>query len=246
MKRAVVLQHVPFEGPAAIAPLCEELGYVVDLRRLDLGVEVPASLDEGDLLIVMGGPMGVGDIGQPEFPFLADEVELLRRVIAVDAPMLGVCLGAQLLAHAAGARVYPATHADDSRCYEVGWGPLDVHHDDATSDLVSGLPAEMTVLHWHGDTFDLPSGALHLASTAACPHQAFRIGSRQFGLQFHCEAGVAEVAAFLRADAAFVEKANGPGGVAAIEQATRELTPASRDACARLLRNLLGAMTRAA
>lgn len=244
MKRAVVLQHVPFEGPAAIARLLAERGFSLDVRRLDLGAEVPSMLDEGDVLIVMGGPMGVGDIGDPEFPFLAREVELLRRVIADDAPMLGVCLGAQLLAHAAGARVYPATHPDGSRCYEVGWGPIRVHHDGATDALVAGLPAEMVVLHWHGDTFDLPEGALHLASTAACPNQAFRTGSRQFGLQFHCEAGDAEVAEFLRADAAFVEKANGPSGVVALERATQGLTAASREARERLLGNLLAAMTR--
>jgi len=242
MKRAIVLQHVPFEGPAAIAPLCEELGYSLDVRRLDLGAEVPTAIAPDELLIVMGGPMGVGDIDDPAYPFLAREVELLRRVLLDDAPMLGVCLGAQLLAHAAGARVYPAKHPDGSRCYEVGWGSLTVQRGGAAASLTEGLPDEMTVLHWHGDTFDLPEGALHLASTAACPNQAFRSGRRQFGLQFHCEAGAAEVAVFLHEDAAFVEKANGPGGVEVIERATRRLTESSRGARERLLRNLLAAM----
>src|SRR5579863_10294205 len=107
MKSAVVLQHADFEGPARIAGLLSTSGYEVEVRSLHRGEAIPSRMDPRSLLVVMGGSMGVGDIGRPEFPFLEDEVALLKRRVEGDAPVLGVCLGAQLLAHAAGARVYP-------------------------------------------------------------------------------------------------------------------------------------------
>src|ERR1043166_7248326 len=116
----------------------------------------------------MGGPMGVGERDRPEYSFLRDEIELLRGCIAADAPVLGICLGAQLLAHAAGARVHPMTGgADGSGRYEVGWAPVRFHRTE-DDDVLSGLPAEAPVLHWHGDTFTLPAGARLLASTTIC------------------------------------------------------------------------------
>src|SRR3954467_5901295 len=119
-KRAVILQHVEFEGPARIADVLIEAGLVLDVRALYRGDEVPSQLDRGDVLVVMGGPMGVADLDDPAYPFLGREVDLLRRTITDDAPMLGVCLGAQLLAHAGGAAVYPMSEAKSGwRVYEV-------------------------------------------------------------------------------------------------------------------------------
>src|SRR5437867_2308533 len=104
--KAIVLQHVDYEGPAGLAPLFAEHGYELELRRLYLGAELPSQLSPGELLVVMGGPMGVGALDAPEFPFLRRELALLQACIAQDSPVLGICLGAQLLAHAAGAAVY--------------------------------------------------------------------------------------------------------------------------------------------
>ena len=133
--------------------------------------------------------MGVGDAGNPKFPFLPQEIALLRKLLARDAPVLGICLGSQLLAAAAGARVYPNTRpGTDGKpvpVREVGWGTIDLHN--VNEPALAGLPAQPLVLHWHGDTYDLPPGAVHLASTPVCRHQAFRIGRRPFGLQFHPE-----------------------------------------------------------
>ena len=245
MKRAIVLQHAPFEGPARIAALVAAHGYEIETRALHRGDPVPAQLARGDLLVVMGGPMGVGERDRPEHSFLRDEIELLRSCIAADAPVLGICLGAQLLAHAAGARVHPMTGgADGSGRYEVGWAPVRFHLD-GDDDALSGLPAEAPVLHWHGDTFELPAGAQLLASTAICRNQGFRLGRRIFGLQFHCEVEREHVEAFLRGDADFVVLANGADGVAQLRADTARHLDPSRRVGDVLLQNIVRAMTAA-
>jgi GMP synthase (glutamine-hydrolysing) len=237
--KALVLTHVVTEGPERLRPLCEEAGLAVEVRALHRGEPVPATLPAGDLLVVMGGPMGVGDVGKPELPFLAAEVALLRERLAAGAPVLGICLGAQLLAHAAGARVYPNS-AGGRRVYEVGWAPVTLLGAEREPAL-AGLGTRELMLHWHGDTFDLPAGAVHLASTPACPHQAFRLG-RAFGLQFHPEIERATVEEWLGADAAYVAAACGPEGAARIRADTERLYAGYRAAGDRLLRNIIRAM----
>src|SRR5689334_12225873 len=107
MSRAIILQHVAFESPGRIISVFRDFGIPTEVRHLYKGDEVPADLDELRVLIVLGGPMGVRDVGSEKFPFLSKEVDLLKRMIAFDRPVLGICLGAQLIAHAAGAKVYP-------------------------------------------------------------------------------------------------------------------------------------------
>src|SRR6478672_11362506 len=130
MSRAVILQHVPHEGPGRIVPVLRDFGIPTEVRHLYRGDEVPTDLDELRVLIVLGGPMGVADVGSEKFPFLAKEVELLQRLVRHDRPVLGICLGAQLLAHAAGAKVYPnakpgAKPEDPATPMpEIGWGPV--------------------------------------------------------------------------------------------------------------------------
>jgi GMP synthase (glutamine-hydrolysing) len=242
MKRALILQHAAFEGPARIAELLVALGYTLDIRSLAGGDAVPSRLAPDELLIMMGGSMGVGDLADPAYPYLQREVALLSRCIADDAPVLGVCLGAQLLAHAAGAAVYPMAGGEArSGRYEVGWAPLTFHvrGDDR---VLAGMPAETPMLHWHGDTFDLPHGARLLASTSVCRNQAFMLGSRQFGLQFHCESSPADIETFLRFDAEFVVKANGPDGVERVRSDTALYIGSYRRVGDQLLLNILHAM----
>ena len=184
--------------------------------------------------------MGVADLDRTEFPFLKREVELLRSCIAIGSPVLGVCLGAQLLAHATGARVYPMQQGEQ-RKYEVGWAPIRFHH--ATGDAaLAGVPNEATLLHWHGDTFDLPRGAQLLASTDVCEQQAFRLGQRSFGLQFHCETSAEDVEAWLAADNGFVTNANGEGAAEAIRRDTARYSADQRTVGDTLLRNVIKAM----
>src|SRR5262245_39994560 len=192
----------------------------------------------------MGGPMGVGDVGNPEFPFLPPGITLLGRLIAGDAPILGICLGSQRLAAAAGARVYPNTRpgpdGKPTAAREVGWGTVDLHN--VAEPALAGLPAQPTVLHWHGDTFDLPAGAVHLASTPVCRHQAFRLGARAFGLQFHVELERETIATWVREDAEYVTGALGPEGGARILADTERHYAAARPIWDRLLGNILSAM----
>ncbi len=223
--RAAVLQHVPHEGPARIGTALARAGIQMDRRELFAGALVPA-LEEADLLVVMGAPLGVSDANDPRYPFLAAELELLRSAVARDFPTLGVCLGAQLLAAAAGARVYPNVTGDPSRpTREVGWGAVHFVRAPDEEPVLAGLdPAEL-MLHWHGDTFDLPRGATLLASTLACENQMFRLGRRQFGIQFHVELDASDIDAWLAADADYVRGALGAGGAERIRRDTARFMP---------------------
>jgi GMP synthase-like glutamine amidotransferase len=245
MRQAIVLQHVDREGPGYIADICGQRGFSVHILRLDLGVPVPASLTDGDLLVVMGGSMGVGDLEDARFPFLSHEVSLLRKVLEQEQPVLGVCLGAQLLAHAAGSRVYPNRRRDErgvlQPAREVGFGEvrlLGIEREPA----LAGLGKTIRVLHWHGDTFDLPAGSVHLAASDACANQAFRIGRRAFGLQFHVETDAELVRQWANDDSDFAVSALGPDGPAAIaamsEQGVRDVGATGK----RLIENILGEM----
>lgn len=232
MPRAVCLTNVPHEGPALIGELLVGMGYDVRTVEAYAGQAWPGDLGVDDLLVVMGGPMGVADIGSPGFPWLGPVADLLRRRLALGAPNLGICLGAQLLAHAAGAKVAPMLDAGGRRVREVGWGALQVFPE--ADPCVAGLPEEIEVLHWHGDACSLPVGATLLASTPACPVQMFRLG-RSLGLQFHPEIDGPTACLWAGEDAAFVESANGPDGVAAL----RALSPAAAGRTEALRRRLL-------
>jgi GMP synthase (glutamine-hydrolysing) len=221
MRRAVILQHVAHEGPERIADALVRAGCTLDRRRLFAGAVVPPTLDGADLLVVMGGPMGVEDVGNPRYPFLAPELELLRAAVARDFPTLGICLGAQLVAAAAGARVYPLVTGDPPhKTREVGWGAVHFAREASDEPVLAGLDPAEIVLHWHGDTFDLPHGATLLGSTLVCPHQMFRLGRRQFGLQFHVELSAPSVEAWLEADSDYVRGALGEDGPARIRRDT--------------------------
>ncbi|MCS6971281.1 MAG: type 1 glutamine amidotransferase [Planctomycetota bacterium] len=237
--RLLVLQHVPQEGPGRFAAIAERLGLKVEVLRLDRGDPVPAAPPSGAILLVMGGPMGVADLGDPRWPFLADEVRLLAACLRDEHPTIGVCLGAQLLAHAAGARVAPLQRGDPARRdYEVGWGAVHWLVDPAQHPLLTGLERCELVLHWHGDACALPAGAEHLAATLACPVQAFAL-RRCVGLQFHVEVDEAMIQAWLADDAAFVRRAEGPEALARIQADTARFAPQVRPRWDRLLANLL-------
>jgi GMP synthase-like glutamine amidotransferase len=214
-------------------------GYVLESREVFRGEPLPADLGPEDIFVVMGGPMGVAELGDPTMPWLAAEVALLRERLARGWPNLGVCLGMQLMAHAAGAKVAPMQDAAGARLREVGWGRLDFHGTDA---LTRGLPASIEVLHWHGDACGLPAGATLLASTKVCPVQMFRLG-RSVGMQFHPEVDGPMAALWAEEDADFVQGANGPGGVAALQAASPAAAARSLTHRRRLLGQVIEAVT---
>jgi GMP synthase (glutamine-hydrolysing) len=175
----LAIQHVDFEGPGLIAELAAQRGLALEVCHVYRGEQLPAQ-EEIAGLVVMGGPMGVADT--VEHPQLLLERELIASLARSGRPVLGVCLGAQLLADALGARVYRGA-AD-----EVGLGAVSLTAA-GREDPVLGAPglATLPVMHWHRDTFDLPAQASWLARSDRYPHQAFRMGERAYGLQFHVE-----------------------------------------------------------
>ncbi|MGD8428200.1 MAG: type 1 glutamine amidotransferase [Balneolaceae bacterium] len=175
--RAHYLQHVPFEGIGNIATWLNSTGYTVTHTKLFQSTEFPDP-ESIDLLIVMGGPMSVND--EDEYPWLVKEKTFIRNVVESRKAVLGICLGAQLIAGALGAKVYP----NDEK--EIGWYP--VYGTETRNESLFSFPSSgVDVFHWHGETFDLPPGAKRIASSEACKNQAFQIGNSVMGLQFHLE-----------------------------------------------------------
>jgi GMP synthase-like glutamine amidotransferase len=243
VRRALIFTHVAHEGPGRVLDALERAGVAHEIRRLDAGDDVPASLDPYDLLVTMGGPMGVSDVGSSEYPFLLPELELMKSAVRRRFPVLGLCLGAQLLAAAAGARVYPNLVGEPAqRIREIGWGAVHFVRGAEEEPVLEGLdPAEL-VLHWHGDTFDLPDGATRLASSLACENQMFRVGARQFGLQFHVEIRAEDVPRWLAEGSDYVRESLGEEGGARILRDTAQFLPRASTRGDRLLDNLVRAL----
>lgn len=179
MKRALIIRHVPREGLAGFREPIERAGYAIE--RIDVTDESFSEIDlrEPDLLVMLGAPFGVYELER--HPWIACQLRRLKMRLDVDLPTLGVCFGAQLIAAALGAHVHQG-HAK-----EVGFHPITVHKPALEGPLrhLVGVP----LLHWHGDTFTLPEGVDHLASSDLFPHQAFRLGPNVLALQFHAEMG---------------------------------------------------------
>ena len=173
-------QHVPFEGLGVIDVWARHNQHEISGTRFYAG-DTPPNMDEIDYLVVMGGPMGVND--HEQYPWLPRAAGAIRAAVEADKPVLGICLGAQLIAYSLGARVYKNDQP------EIGWFPVTETEAARNSNWHGFLNGEMPVLHWHGDTFDLPDGAIHLARSVACENQAFVINERVVGLQFHLELG---------------------------------------------------------
>lgn len=178
MKSATVIRHIAFEDLGTLEIALERQGYAI--KYLEAGIDNIADIDPNeDILIVLGGPIGAYE--EKDYPFLVDELRLLEQRLKAGKPTLGICLGAQLMARALGAKVYPGGKK------EIGWSNIQLSEAGKKSSLVN-LDVENTpVLHWHGDTFDLPEGAIRLASNSLYENQAFSYGKAIMGLQFHPE-----------------------------------------------------------
>ncbi|GKQ50307.1 glutamine amidotransferase [Bradyrhizobium sp. Ce-3] len=176
-RSAIAIRHVAFEDLGLLAPIMERAGWSVSFCDAPVDDLSDRAVRDADLLIVLGGPIGVYET--ETYPFLSTEIALLEQRLRRGLPTLGICLGAQLMAQALGGRVFPG------KVKEIGWGPVELTADGKSSCLRN---LHSKVLHWHGDTFDLPSDAVRLASNANYENQAFAWGRNALALQFHLEA----------------------------------------------------------
>jgi len=262
MSKVVILQHVPFETPGRIVTQLRDFGIPTDIRHLYKGDEVPSDLDDIRMLIVMGGPMGVADIGNAKYPFLAKELDLLKRCVQQDRATLGICLGAQLLAHAAGAKIYPNARpgatpdAPATPLPELGWFPVTFPFPGGTEPIVMGMHDGAMMFHWHNDTFDLPrlpappnappppappppTGNALLSSSKSCKNQAFRFKTRLFGFQYHFELTEADIGKILSAAKEDPGSAIGTDGESKILEDTKKYYAQYSRLGDRLIRNFV-------
>lgn len=173
----ICLQHVPFEGPAYYADWAKEQGHTLSCRHLYRGDKIPDA-DEADFFLIMGGPMSVHDT--EEYPWLLGEMELIRRAADSGKRILGICLGAQLIAKALGGDVVPGKEK------EIGWFPLQ-EGQEIPRDFTGLIPGDQKVFHWHGEQCIAPPGSVPLWESPVCSVQGFLAGSQVLGLQFHLE-----------------------------------------------------------
>ena len=181
-------EHVPFEDLGAIEDWLLARGHTLSCTRCHAGETLPATPDGFDWLIAMGGPMNVYEYR--DHPWLRSEKNLIAKAVASGKRVLGVCLGAQLISDSLGGKVYQNGER------EIGWFPVRAVPDGTASPFA--FPQETLVFHWHGETFSLPRGSTWLAESAACAHQAFAVGSRVLGLQFHLETTPSNVRKFAK------------------------------------------------
>ena len=189
MREVLAIRHVAFEHLGTLEQVLRQRGYRI--RYWDIGSDVLSGMKASspDLLVVLGGPIGAYE--EDIYPFLRQELQIIESRLKEDLPLLGICLGSQLMARVLGAKVYPGSQK------EIGWFPITLTDAGRRSCLVKLKAVNWHVLHWHGDIFDLPKGATLLASTEIAPHQAFSWGKRALGLQFHLEVRPDEIEKWL-------------------------------------------------
>ncbi|MBG9795480.1 amidotransferase [Paenibacillus dendritiformis] len=183
------LQHVPFEGPEQVSAWAQQKGHQLTGSLLYENGRLP-SISEFDMLVILGGPMGAYE--EERFPWLAQEKKLIQESVRRNKLVLGICLGAQLLAEALGGRVY------QNKEKEIGWFPVTLTEKSRQSSFFKELPDIFVPFHWHGDTFALPPGAKHIARSPGCENQAFEYGDCAIGLQFHLESTDSSIRRLIR------------------------------------------------
>ncbi len=223
--RILIVQHLDIEPPALLGQLLQSAGCQLETVRLDRGDALPPNRHGFDGALIMGGPQSANDT---DLDYIAAELTWLAHQIDAGLPLLGICLGAQMMARAAGAAICP------SPVRELGWYGICPTPESSNDPLFSTLPAHgMQIFQWHGETFTMPESATLVATNPAVPNQAFRLGNGQYGIQFHTEVDPALIEQWIHADASAHEHL-GDKGIAALQCATTKYLPAMHDLCRRL------------
>ena len=210
MRRLLVLQHLEIEGPGLFEKFAKERDLKIKIIHLYKKDNLPQT-KKGDLILIMGGPMGVKDIGSDRYPWLKLERNFIKRELENKIPIIGVCLGAQLLASAAGGDIEVLKYGSPPKALpEIGWSQIFI--DKLNKDFQEFFEDPFHVLHWHGDRILLPNKAVLIASSARCEEQFFRIGDFAYGLQFHIESTGAMIDKWIKEDKEFILKGLGSKG----------------------------------
>jgi len=213
MPKVTCFQHIDCEGPGSLSDILRERSVDLTVLRPFAGDPIPEDL--GDGLLVLGGPMGVYE--EARYPWMTQELSAIRKCLDRSVPVLGICLGSQMLAHAAGGKVFKGEAGQ-----EVGWFPIAVTPEGHRNVLLQGLGPSLEVFHWHGDTFTLPEGAERLAGSAKYPNQAFKIGRNAYGFQCHLEVTEPMVREWMRVYAKELAPNGGPLDPGPIEKGLAE------------------------
>ena len=220
MKRLLVLQHLEIEGPGLFYQIAKEREMNIEIIRLDLGA-TPPKTNKDDLLLIMGGPMGVKDIGNTKYPWLKTERDFITSELKKKTRIIGVCLGAQLLANAAGGDVEILKYGSPPKPLpEIGWSQ--VFFNQSNNDFYKFCDDPFHVLHWHGDRILLPKNAELIASSKRCKEQFFKIGDLAYGLQFHIESNMKMTEKWIKEDKSFINKGLGPKGQSILKKEDKE------------------------
>ena len=220
MKRLLVLQHLEIEGPGLFEQIAKEKDLKIKIIRLDKKDTLPKT-KKGDLILIMGGPMGVKDIGSERYPWLKIEREFIKRELENNRPIIGVCLGAQLLASAAGGDVEILKYGSTPKALpEIGWSQIFLNKSN--KEFKEFFEEPFHVLHWHGDRISLPNKAVLIASSQRCKEQFFRVGKFAYGLQFHVETTEAMIDKWIKEDKDFIFKGLGLNGQKILREENRK------------------------
>lgn len=228
MQNAIAIRHIAFEDAGTLDGVLHERG--IDLRYLEAGVDDLSPAKDADLLLVLGGPIGIYEVER--YPFLKDELATIEMAVKSGVPVVGICLGAQALAAVLAARVYPGKQK------ELGWDEMTLTKEGKASPL--GAIDGVRVLNWHGDTFDLPVGATRLASTEVTPNQAFIYGPKVLALQFHVELPQRHLERWLIGHT--LELSTSKVDLAKMRADTARFAPAANEASKRLFNDWLDAL----
>ena len=210
MKTLYILQHIDRECPSLFLSVAKELGIPTSLIRIDLGDIIP-DLKENSALLILGGPMGIDDLKTGNYPWLDYEIKAIEEALTNLVPMIGICLGAQLIAYAAGGGVTKLTYGEPSvQKSEIGWSEIKFDFPEWLNQSPLAKFKSMDVLHWHSDRIILPKASTLLASSLKCKEQLYLLPNNVYGLQFHIEITHSDFMRWLEEDCKFVESAYGP------------------------------------